>query len=215
MTTTPSASDNGGRSAVVAQVASRIMRLLPRRVVAAVWSLTRQRSGRLVRYARPAMLVRLGAHVGRDVSVAADTHLLHISGLALGSRVNIHEMCYIDAAGGITIGDQVMIAHGASILSASHRIDQPGKAFMDQGYTFSKTTIGNDVWIGAKATIVGGVTIGDHVVIGANSVVTRDLPAHVVAAGSPARVVRHLDPASSVSLRDESPSRGMRSPARE
>ena len=202
MTTTPSASGNSGRSAVVAQIARCLMQLLPRRVVADVWSFTRHRSGRLVRYARPAMLVRLGARVGQDVSVAADAHLLHISGLTLGSRVNIHEMCYIDAAGGISIGDQVMIAHGASILSASHRVDDPEKAFIDQGYAFSRTTIGNDVWVGAKATIVGGVTIGNHVVIGANSVVTRDLPDGVVAVGSPARVIRRLDPVGSALLRD-------------
>jgi acetyltransferase-like isoleucine patch superfamily enzyme len=52
--------------------------------------------------------------------------------------------------------------------------------------------IGNNVWIGAKATVTKGVTIGDNVVIGANSVVTRDIPPNSVAAGAPARVIRSI-----------------------
>ena len=95
----------------------------------------------------------------------------------------------ITARDGITIGDNALIAEYVTIRDQDH--DYAGERPMAEGaFTVAPVTIGNNVWIGAKATITKGVTIGDNAVIGANSVVTRDIPANAVAAGCPARVVK-------------------------
>lgn len=90
----------------------------------------------------------------------------------------------------ITIGDMCFIAPGVVISCASHPIAAEQR---DQGIVVSKPiTIGNSVWIGANATICGGVTIGDRAVIGAGAVVVRDVPANTIVAGVPAKVVREI-----------------------
>lgn len=90
----------------------------------------------------------------------------------------------------ITIGDHAQIAPGVHVYTATHPVDAERRR---SGAEYGKeVTIGNNVWIGGRAVICPGVTVGDHTVIGAGSVVTRDLPPNVVAAGNPCRVIRPL-----------------------
>lgn len=92
--------------------------------------------------------------------------------------------------GEIRIGDNVMFAPNVVVSTTGHPI-QPN--LRRQVAQFSiPVTIGNNVWIGANTTILPGVTIGDNSVIGAGSVVSRDIPANVVAVGTPCRVVREI-----------------------
>ena len=96
--------------------------------------------------------------------------------------------------GDIFIGDNVLIAPNVVISTAGHPVDPDLRRKTAQ---FSKTVrIGNNVWIGANASIMPGVTIGDNSVIGAGSVVTRDIPANVVAVGVPCRVLREIGAAT-------------------
>ena len=98
----------------------------------------------------------------------------------------------LDAAK-ITIGDNVVIGPNVTIAAADHPIHPKSRT---DGLSFPITgapvTIGNDVWIGAGVTILKGVTIGDGSVIGAHSLVTKDVPPMVVAAGTPCRVLREI-----------------------
>ena len=88
----------------------------------------------------------------------------------------------------ITLGDRVMLGPGVRLYTAYHPTDAAGRAAgREMG---APITVGNDVWIGGSAILLPGVTIGDRTVIGAGSVVTRDLPADVLAAGNPCRVLR-------------------------
>ena len=98
-------------------------------------------------------------------------------------------MCYIDATGGISIGDDVSIAHAVTIMSTNHRFDDPDENIRDQGVVAAPTRIENDVWIGAGARIMAGVTIGSGSVVAAGAIVTKDVPARSVVAGVPARVI--------------------------
>lgn len=92
--------------------------------------------------------------------------------------------------GFITIGDYVMIGPNVTIATAGHPVDPDLRR---QGLQFNANVhIGNNVWIGAGALIMPGVTIGDDTVIGAGSVVTKVIPAHVVAAGNPCRILREV-----------------------
>lgn len=91
----------------------------------------------------------------------------------------------------VIIGDNVMIAPNVSLFTASHPIDAKLRT---EGWEFSKPiTIGNQVWIGGNTVINPGVSIGDNSVIGSGSVVTKDIPANVVAVGNPCRVIRYID----------------------
>ena len=90
----------------------------------------------------------------------------------------------------VTIGENVMFAPNVSIYTAGHPIHPDSR---NSGYEYGiPVTIGDNVWIGGNAVILPGVHIGNNVVIGAGSVVTRDIPDSVIAAGNPCRVIREI-----------------------
>ena len=92
--------------------------------------------------------------------------------------------------GKVTFGNNVMIAPNVSIYTAGHPIHPDSR---NSGYEYGiPITVGNNVWIGGSVVILPGVTIGDNVVIGAGSVVTKDIPDNSVAAGNPCRVIRAI-----------------------
>ena len=106
--------------------------------------------------------------------------------LNIGVMVAAHEL--------VEIGDHCMFANGCFISDAAHRFDDPDKPVTWQGFTTKgPTRIGDNGWLGAHVVVTSGVTIGERCVIGANSVVTKDIPAGSIAAGSPARVIREID----------------------
>ena len=91
----------------------------------------------------------------------------------------------------IRIGDNVMLGPGVHIYTATHPINKDErKSKIESG---KKVIIGDDVWIGGNSVINPGVTIGSNVVIGSGSVVTKDIPSNVVAAGNPCRVIRNIE----------------------
>ncbi len=94
------------------------------------------------------------------------------------------------AGGPIKIGDNVSLANYVIIETTGHYIDDLDKPIHKQGVYRLPVVIGDNVWIGNRATILGGVTIGEGAVIGAGSVVTKDVPPNAVVAGNPARVIR-------------------------
>src|SRR4029078_10325091 len=94
----------------------------------------------------------------------------------------------------VEIGEHCMSANGCFVTDGNHRFDDPGKPVPWQGFSSKgPTRIGDNVWCGANVVVTSGVTIGERCVIGANSVVTTDIPAFSIAAGSPARVLRSVD----------------------
>jgi acetyltransferase-like isoleucine patch superfamily enzyme len=92
--------------------------------------------------------------------------------------------------GGVEIGDHTLVSMHATILSSNHGIPPIGKKIREQPDKLLPTKIGRDVWIGANAVILGGVTIGDGAVVAAGAVVTKDVDPGAVVAGVPARFVR-------------------------
>jgi len=92
--------------------------------------------------------------------------------------------------GGVEIGENTLVAMHATILSSNHGIPPIGKKIREQPDKLLPTKIGRDVWIGANAVILGGVTIGDGAVIGAGAVVAKHVETGTVVAGVPARVIR-------------------------
>ena len=111
-----------------------------------------------------------------------------------------HNCVFLDA-GGITIGNHVLIGPNVGIYTPEHAFDPVLRA---QGYEHSEpVTICDNVWIGGSVVILGGVTIGENTIIGAGSVVTRDIPANSFAAGNPCRVIREITEADSMAHKPE------------
>ena len=112
--------------------------------------------------------------------------IYHAESISVGSFVDIGENVVLRGAGGIAIGDRVLIAAGAVITTVGHPLELPR-----WGITVTKPVkIGDDVWIGANAVILPGVSIGSGSIVGAGAVVSRDVPADTVVAGVPARVIK-------------------------
>lgn len=125
---------------------------------------------------------------GNNVSIHPNVYIFSPEKLSVGNNVSIHPMSYIDAGGYIDIGSDVSIAHGTSILSSTHNIKDISIPIKDQGVKIEKTIIGNDVWIGAKATILMGVIIKEGSVIGTGSVVNKNFDEYSIIVGVPGKV---------------------------
>ena len=115
----------------------------------------------------------------------------------IGKRVWIAQNCMVDGSH-IDIGDDCILAPYVHIIAGNHRFDDVSKPINEQGGVSKPIRVGRDCWIGSKAIVMGGVTIGEGSVIGAGSVVTKDIPPYSIAVGVPAKVVgsRHNSPAS-------------------
>jgi len=130
------------------------------------------------------------AKAGDRLSVAQGVRFRNIQYITVGENVSIGDCCFLQAAGGIELGDHVLLGPGVKIWSANHRTADLTRPIKGQGYEFKKVVIGSDVWIGANAFIMPGAQIGDHVIIAAGSVVgAKPVPAFRILAGNPARVI--------------------------
>ena len=108
--------------------------------------------------------------------------------LKLGKAVFINSCCRFQDNGGIEIGDNTMIGQGTTIVTLNHDLNPKTR----HNASPKPVKIGKNVWIGASCTIRPGVTIGDNAVIGAGSVVVKDIPKNVVAVGNPAKVIKRI-----------------------
>jgi acetyltransferase-like isoleucine patch superfamily enzyme len=111
--------------------------------------------------------------------------------IRIGSGTFLNLGVMVAAVELVEIGDHCMFANGCFISDAEHRFDDPDTPVPWQGFTSKgPTRVGDNVWCGTGVAITSGVTVGERCVIGANSVVTSDIPPFSVAVGAPARVVR-------------------------
>lgn len=114
------------------------------------------------------------------------------SNIEVGEKVYLNFDCVVLDVCRVIIGNNVLFAPKVQILTATHPVDWKTRAkWLEMG---KPVTIGSDVWVGAGALILPGVTIGDRSVIGAGAVVVKDVPSDTVVAGNPARVIRTLAP---------------------
>ena len=112
------------------------------------------------------------------------------SNIFVGKNCFINYNCTILDNARVTLGDNCLLAPNVSIYTAGHALHPESRAF---GYEYGiEVTIGNNVWIGGNTVVLPGVHIGDNVVIGAGSVVTKDIPDWSFAAGNPCRVIRAI-----------------------
>lgn len=126
------------------------------------------------------------ARVGRDVRLRMPVAVYAPESLSIGSQVDIGEFVVLRANGGLRIGDRVLIAAHATLTTRGHPIAPPR-----YGRTVdAPIVIEDDVWVGAAAVVLPGVTIGRGSVVGAGAVVTKDVPKDTIVGGVPSRVIR-------------------------
>jgi acetyltransferase-like isoleucine patch superfamily enzyme len=140
---------------------------------------------------------RDGIELGNDTMVMhnAELHVFNFRNLPhafirVGRGTFIGESVVIRGQGGVTIGNSVLIAPQAKLLAVNHNFGDPTRPVIDQGIVGEGIVVEDGAWIGAGAAVLDGVRIGRGSVVGANAVVTRDVPEFSLAVGSPARVIR-------------------------
>lgn len=129
-----------------------------------------------------------GRPIDDSVTVFAPFYSDFGKNITLGKRVFINAGCTFQDQGGVSIGDDCLIGHNVVLATLNHDLAPDRRSDMHP----APITIGRNVWIGANATVLPGVTIGENAVVAAASVVTKDVPGNSVVVGSPARVVRTI-----------------------
>ena len=104
------------------------------------------------------------------------------------TRIGLHNTII----GPVEIGDNVNLAQGITVTALNHNFGDTNKRIDEQGVSTNAVKISNDVWIGANAVVLPGVTIGHHCVVAAGAVVTKDVPPHSLVAGVPAKVIKQI-----------------------
>lgn len=115
------------------------------------------------------------------------------SGITIGRDSLVGEYSVIRGQGGVTIGDRVYTSPFTQIIAVNHVFDDPERPFVDQGITAEGIVIEDDVWLGAGAVITDGVRVGRGAIVAAGAVVTRDVPAHTIVGGVPAKPIKTID----------------------
>ena len=104
------------------------------------------------------------------------------------TRIGLHNTII----GPVTIGSHVNLAQGITITALNHNFDDSEKRIDQQGISTKEVVLEDDIWVGANAVILPGVTIGKHAVVAAGAIVTKDVPPHSLVAGVPAKVIRQI-----------------------
>lgn len=131
---------------------------------------------------------RFCKHVGKNVNI--DKNVFITDSLVIGDNSGLGRNSIISS--NVTIGNNVMMGPECYIYTRNHKHDLISIPMIEQGYEEVKSvTIGNDVWIGARVTILPGVCIGNGVIIGAGAVVTKNVPDNCVCGGNPSRILKN------------------------
>ena len=142
---------------------------------------------------RRKLLRLLGAQLGPGTVIRGGGYF-YGGKLTTGARCQINRGCYFDFTGSITFGNDVVVGHGVTFITAEHQIENAARR---AGPVSGRPIVVQDgAWIGANSTVLPGVTIGRGAVVGAGSMVTKDISPNVVVVGVPAKVIRDLEDAA-------------------
>ena len=127
---------------------------------------------------------------GEDIIVKSNCYFGRGEGIKVGARSQLGQNSRIGPY--TIIGDDVVMGPDVVIMTTSHKFERLDVPINKQGHLkIRPVIIGNDVWIGTRALILPGVTIGDQAILGAGTVVTKDVPPRAIVAGNPARIIRY------------------------
>ncbi len=157
--------------------------------------------GKAVRFGGPHITI-VGGHgkVGRGITIGDGCTIYDYCvlvtddytprcGIELGAGSSLNYGTQISGIGGVTIGKGCLLGPGIKIVGANHRFDDPDRSIREQGNEYAEVVIEDGAWLAANVVVVPGVRIGRGAVIAAGAVVTEDVPAGMIAAGVPARII--------------------------
>jgi len=151
------------------------------------------------RYERNQIIQKLFNSIGENAWIESPFNCDYGYNITIGDNFYANTNCTILDCAKVTIGNNVLIGPNVSLYTPNHAFDADERK---EGYERSLPIhIGDNVWIGGSVTIVPGVTIGDNTIIGAGSVVTKDIPSNVIAAGVPCRVIRSITENDKIGLK--------------
>lgn len=140
--------------------------------------------------ARYTIIERLFAKIGNRILIEPPFHCDYGYNIEVGDNFYANFNCVILDVCKVTIGENVLFGPGVQVYTASHPVDPQERLTLRE--SGSPVVIGDNVWLGGGVILCPGVTIGSNTTIGAGSVVVKDIPANVVAAGNPCKVIRSL-----------------------
>lgn len=150
-------------------------------------------------------LSRNGVRIGNDVRIGDFTKILCTgtiknigNGIKIGNNCGIADNCFFGAAGGIEIGNDVIMGQNIRFHSENHNYSNLEIPIRLQGVNQKGIKIGNNCWIGSGVVFLDGVNVGSGCVIGANTLVNKDIPDNAVVAGNPLRVIKFRDKGNSI-----------------
>jgi acetyltransferase-like isoleucine patch superfamily enzyme len=130
----------------------------------------------------------IGSEIDKSTTIFAPFHTNFGRFTKIGKNVFINHACSFLDLGGITIEDDVLIGPKVNLITENHPLDPADR----KSLICKPITVKRNAWIGAAATILPGVTIGENSIVAAGAVVSKDVPANTIAAGVPAKVLRNL-----------------------
>jgi acetyltransferase-like isoleucine patch superfamily enzyme len=146
--------------------------------------------GKFAHSVRLKVLKTLGAQLGTGVVIGRGTTVLSPSGLTIGDMASIARDCVLDARGNLKLGSYVLVGFETVILTSTHNFQDPSVPVIHQGMYFLPVEIESNVWIGARSFVMPGSRIRSDTLVGAMSLVNKDLDPHSVYAGIPAKKIR-------------------------
>ncbi|MFH5811151.1 sugar O-acetyltransferase [Companilactobacillus sp. FL22-1] len=149
---------------------------------------------------KKAITQQLFQNVGKNLTINGRFEAIYGKHISFGDDDFINGNCFFQDSNLITFGDRVIVAPDTKFYCGQHALDARqrfGTRSDGSHYLITHTkpiTVGSDVWIGGNVTIIGGVHIGDNVIIGAGAVVVKDIPDNSVVGGVPAKIIKQLAP---------------------
>lgn len=134
---------------------------------------------------------RLFEEIGAGTSISTGVRLLCPQKICVGKHVGITRDVTLDGRGGLKIGDDTMIGFESVILTSTHNSNKKDIPIRKQGMFSTPVKIGKNVWLGTRTIVLPGVTIGDGAIIGANSVVSKDVLPNTIVGGVPAKFIKN------------------------
>jgi len=130
---------------------------------------------------------------GNNITIASGVKIFKAGNLEIGSNVRLGEGTTINASGGVKIGNNVSFAREVLIWTSSHNYYSPETLPFDKQFDLRPVEIKDNVWLGARCTIIPGVTIEEGAVVAMGSVVTQNVPKGAVVGGNPAKILKYRD----------------------
>lgn len=169
-----------------------IFKFIPKKICLSLWCFSDLLYGNIGCLIRYCILKRMAKRCGERVYIGRGVEIRNWDNLEVGDHVSIHQNCYIEAEGGVTIGSEVSIAHQSSMISAEHGWEDVGRPIRENKITFRPIVIEDDVWIGCGCRILAGVTIHSRSIVAAGAVVNKDVSGHSIFGGVPAKKIKAI-----------------------